>query len=287
MGSEDPAFEPSPKASTMAGSMPLDLAAVEVVSALDLRAGGAILLKGSSFARWLYDSPGERFYGVDLHSSLVGITADPAIVWTVLSKHLERFKLLGEDTPILDEAARAMHVALHAAGHGDASGPLEDLERAVSRVDDATWRDAWSIAGELSADDAFSAGLWLSSGGAEVAQRLGVPRCKSVGVELRARSAPDAAQILGLISDARGISDRLAVLKNSLFPTSVSPAGLPTERRGRASVLASRSARVVVAFFEAIKAVPAWWRVRREVAKRVPTGSPATPRPSSTAAPRS
>src|SRR5688572_23403111 len=60
-------FTPSPRADAVARRLRLDAAAQEVAEAFELAHIPSLLLKGRSFALWLYPDPAERDYrDVDL-----------------------------------------------------------------------------------------------------------------------------------------------------------------------------------------------------------------------------
>jgi putative nucleotidyltransferase-like protein len=141
-----------------AQNLVVDLATKEVVAALCARGIRSILLKGPSFAAWLYRDGGPRPYTdidlliaredvpaahgvlaelgfqhpsdswphflhrgpdqVDLHCSIKGVAVEEGRVWEVFSTMTEPQEVAGLELEILSTPARALHVALHAAQHG-------------------------------------------------------------------------------------------------------------------------------------------------------------------------
>ena len=78
---------------------------------------------------------------VDLHFRLAGAQAGAEEVWGALKAHSTRIELGGTQVPILDRAGAAMHLATHAAQHGQwyAKGGRE-LVRALDRWPPEAWR---------------------------------------------------------------------------------------------------------------------------------------------------
>ena len=125
---------------------------------------------------------------VDLHRSLIGISAPPDTVWEELPADTDTLRVGGIDVEVLRVPARALHVALHAAEHGaDLPHPLEDLARALRVADDDVWREAAELARRIDALPAFAAGLRFDPDGARLAERLELPG----SVRLPSRYAPD------------------------------------------------------------------------------------------------
>jgi hypothetical protein len=98
---------------------------------------------------------------VDLHTSIVGATADPATVWSVLSAGAETLELAGSRVLGTGSEANALIVAVHAAAHGSDGfeRPCEDLTRALARCELETWQAAHRRAIAIGAEPAFAAGL--------------------------------------------------------------------------------------------------------------------------------
>ena len=116
--------------------------------------------------------------GIDLHRTLPGIGVGPATVWRILATHQSAFTLGDAPLSILDDAAFALHLALHAT-HSGALKPKagRDLERAVRRLPLAAWSGAALVAIELDAVDALTAALRCGSPEARgLADQIGLPR---------------------------------------------------------------------------------------------------------------
>ena len=70
---------------------------------------------------------------VDLHRSVIGAFAPPDTVWHELAAHTDTLRVGGIDVEVLCLPARAVHVALHAAQHGDTGAPSRIRASAPSR----------------------------------------------------------------------------------------------------------------------------------------------------------
>jgi hypothetical protein len=155
---------------------------------------------------------------IDLHRTLPGVRVDHHRAWSLLAADQATVEVVGSELPALSLPGRALHVALHAAQHGEAwSKPLEDLTRAVEQADDATWRRAVELAIALGATDALGAGLRLIPTGAQLADRLGVSGASSVDTRLRAASAPPEALTVERLVQA-GTFAKAAIVWRKLFP---------------------------------------------------------------------
>lgn len=156
---------------------------------------------------------------VDLHRTLPGIGADPESAWRVLSTTTDTISVGGELVPTLSLAARALHVALHAAHHGaDWWGPKADLERALTRADESLWQSAARLAEALAATEAFATGLRLVPAGESLAIRLALPAGSSVEVALRASSPPPVALGFEQLAQAKGVRARVTILWRKFVP---------------------------------------------------------------------
>jgi hypothetical protein len=286
----------------------------ETVSALEAAGIEAILLKGPSIARWLYEDDGRRTYGdtdllvdpvrfaeaeavlaelgfdrivsgeqlreaipahtwirrndrriVDLHHRLPGAEVDPAAAWRLLSARTAELVIGPARCRVFDTGARAMHVAIHAAFHGvEEAHPLEDLRRALARLDDAIWRDAAELAARLSATPAFALGLRLEPRGESVANRLALPTASSVELRLRASTAPPLALGLERLASAPGWATKLAIVAREVVPSPVVlRSWSPLAHRGPLGMAGAYVLRPFWLLGHAPTAVSAWRRARR------------------------
>ena len=155
---------------------------------------------------------------VDLHRSLIGAVAPPDTVWEELAAHTDTLRVGGIDVEVLPLPARAAHVALHAAQHGNTPGTLEDLARALRVADEGVWREASDRARRIDALPAFAAGLRLDPEGVRLAERLRLPAERPTSVALRADS--DITVALGVESFAseRSLRARARILLRALLP---------------------------------------------------------------------
>jgi hypothetical protein len=202
---------------------------------------------------------------VDLHQTLAGAGVEPAEVWSVLSPRTERMHLVGEDVTVLDPAARAVVVALHAAKDGPRVDKVRhDLGHAVERVPFTVWRDAAALAARLDAVAPFAAGLRLDPAGAAIADALELPADETVLVALRSAGAPPMAVGLEWLLEERSARRRLHVVARKLFPPrAYLEASSAIARHGRVGLLVGYAARPFVVIARAPRAALAVRRARR------------------------
>lgn len=156
---------------------------------------------------------------VDLHRSLPGVLTDPEAAWQVLAESSEALTVARARVTILGIHARTMLIALHAAHHGARWNPaLEDLERALSLLDDTVWSAAAELADRLDANDAFRAGLRLTPRGTALASRLHLPDGISVETALRASTPPPVALGIERVAQAPTARARTSMILLKLFP---------------------------------------------------------------------
>jgi hypothetical protein len=300
-----------------ANALRIDLAAVEAMGFLAAAGVRSILLKGPTFARWLYDDPADRAYSdadllispddlararavlagngfkapfkgashelihhaepwirrsdraeIDLHHRLPGI-GDSATAWRVLSTRTETMSLRGHEVTTLDEPARALHVALHAAEHGTERAPsLRDLEVALERLDLRVWQEAAALARAAGADAAFESGLRLTPGGAELLGRLGVSGHGDSSWELAQilrEEEPGEGLVQGLVwfRNVRGVKAKAALLLFKAFPPkAVLATWSPLARRGLGGLVLARVWRPFWLLFRAPAAIVRYRRAR-------------------------
>lgn len=202
---------------------------------------------------------------IDLHRTLIGVRASPELLWDVLASETEEIDLGSCRVTVLAPAARAMHVALHAAQHGkNEAQPLDDLRRAVSALPLKLWRDASVTAERLHAVEAFAAGLRLLPGGQVVARALELPRTTNVDVTLLAAGAPQMAAGLAWLDELPGIYPRARLIAGKLLPP---PEWLrnwsPLARRGRVGLVVAYVWRPVWLAIHTPPALLAWGRARK------------------------
>jgi len=202
---------------------------------------------------------------VDLHHTLDGATAPPALVWTALSNNTQTLQLDGTKVETLGTTGQAVQVALHVAAHGAAfAGPLEDLTRALERLDREGWKSAADLAAELGALDSFTAGLGLVPAGRALASGLELPRPSSVEVNLRASTSPRFALRLEWLSQAQGIRAKLSLAWHLLLPPrAFMQAHLEPGHWPRLALVWAYLTRLMRLPRHALPAVIAWLRARR------------------------
>ena len=156
---------------------------------------------------------------VDLHWSLVGVTATPERAWQVIR---------GNSHPAIEvahvflpaPALRPLLVALHAGQHGAAHRrTIDDLERALDITDYATWRRSLGFAKQLNAVEMFGFGLRISPRGTQLAAQLGVSRTMAARTALRTDAArTPTATGFAWLHESRGWRKRLHLISQKLAP---------------------------------------------------------------------
>jgi hypothetical protein len=156
---------------------------------------------------------------VDLHRTLPGIGVDPDEAWGLLVEPKETLLVAGYPARVLPRAARALHLALHAAHHGSEwVRVLADLDRALELADESLWWEAALLAERLGATGSLAAGLRLTPAGEVLAGRLGLPAESSTHAMLRASTPPPVALGFEQLASAKGIRERASIVWRKLFP---------------------------------------------------------------------
>jgi len=201
---------------------------------------------------------------IEIHRTLVGIRADPNQVWAILSRQTEGMSLLGIEARILNQPARCMHVALHAAQDGGRVGKaMEDLGRAAALAPPENWEAAARLAVALDATDAFAFGLRLAPKSAEIATSLELPVTAAVDVLLHAENRGPAARSIDWwlrVPSVRGKA-RLAVAK-AFPPPSFLRTWSALARRGRVGLALAYPWRLLWLFVQGIIGIIMWAAVR-------------------------
>lgn len=204
--------------------------------------------------------------GVDVHTTLFGTTAGADAVWSAVSSGSELLRVGGRPLRVPSPPVLALIVALHAAHHGAGEQrPLEDLRRAVSRADHATWEAAARLAGALGATEAFVAGLRLTPAGPQLLERLGLGAVEPGAlVRLKASTPPDMAEGFAWLAAQRRLRDKVVLIAARLFPP---PRFMrrwsSLARRGRAGLLLSYPWRLLWIAWRAPAGLAAWRRAKR------------------------
>jgi hypothetical protein len=206
---------------------------------------------------------------VDLHLTLFGLGAPPGRVWDAFREGAASARVGGAEVAMPAVPARLLHVALHAVQHGGAAGskPMLDLERALARVPEASWRQAAELAIRLEGEGTFAAGLRLTARGRELAARIGAAAAAEPAASLRVEGVPLAEGIREL-AEAEGARRKLALLSRELAP---SPAfmrwWMPLARRGQRGLAAAYVWRLLWLGLHAGPGYLAWRRASRRAAE--------------------
>jgi hypothetical protein len=254
-----------------------------LVAPADLRAAGAALARlgytNISEKRGVHDvagilhaqlwsrlDPGFGNVSIDLHWRLAGCDVPPQTAWNALSRDRTTVELGGGTVTTLGSSARALHLALHAAQHGpDDLQAVGDLDRGLSRLPPEIWKEAAELARAVRATEAFAAGLRLLPAGVVLADELGLPRADALLWHIAHRDErPRGTFHLQAFTEARGLRDRIAVVRRSLLPTR---AWIVWEQPWAAQ----GGLRLLVAYARHIARAPVWvtraWRFRREAGR--------------------
>lgn len=212
---------------------------------------------------------------VELHHTLLWVSAPPSVVWERMSAGARPIEVAGVRVVAPSEVSCTLIVGLHAAQHGVAAAkPLRDLERAVQRVRRPTWQAAAALARELGADQAFAAGMRLDPGGCELADQLGLATTSPRLVRLLASSSlPDTAIGLERLFVTRGVRARwrLIVQEFAASPEFMR-ACYPVARKGRMGLIAAYLYRPVHTAVKLPRGLRAWLRVALAPAGGRPRG---------------
>lgn len=154
---------------------------------------------------------------IDVHHNVPGSHVADEAAWATLSPATEPLNVGNVVARVLNEPARALHVALHAAQHGGADRDLDALARAIDTTDISGWRAAVEIAHALDATAALHRGLSFLPAGAELTRTLKLRVDRAIDVELRAAGAPEALTVARLVS-TRGLMPRASLIRHKLFP---------------------------------------------------------------------
>ncbi|MFZ0386093.1 MAG: nucleotidyltransferase family protein [Solirubrobacteraceae bacterium] len=209
---------------------------------------------------------------VDLHRTLVGVGVPDPECWQLLSADPGSLRVGGIEVLTLNEPARMLHVALHAAQHGAGRGQgIQDLNRTVERGDDQVWRDTAGLARSLHAEDALAAGLALCESGRALATRLELPGTgAATDARLRAAGVRSPALTFETLASADGLRARAAIVWHKLVP----PAEFmrhwdPAAERGGARLLWAYVRRPAWVLRQAPAGLRAWQRARSGGGHRV------------------
>jgi Uncharacterised nucleotidyltransferase len=202
---------------------------------------------------------------VDLHCQLSGLDGDPDAIWDRLAASAERQVIGGVELRVPDRDTVLLHVVLHAAQHANVGGgkPLEDLRRALARVEVSRWSSALELARAYQGVPAFSTGLRLLPEGGDLARRLDLGEVRSLKHELF-REDVIAEELYALLHAGVGIRRKLAIAATRGFPR---PDYMrwwsPLARRGRRGLAGAYLWRAIWIIGQAVGALHTLWRIQR------------------------
>lgn len=173
---------------------------------------------------------------VELHRTLVLLPPESSLVWERLSQTSRSIEVAGERVAVPSEVSCTLIVALHAAQHSHGwPRSMEDLHRALARVDLETWRAAAAVASELGAGEAFAAGLALNPRGRQLAEQLGLGGAGGTRLlRLLEREPPPGALGIEQLASSHGARARVRLIARKIVPSRGRiRAWLPVASRGR------------------------------------------------------
>lgn len=200
----------------------------EVEAALRLLAGqgyGDILaseIERAPHARTLRRTvpDGTGAVDVDLHTSFHGVGVDPKEFWRAIRGEAETLAISDSEVAVPSTRAVALLVGLHATAGGAARAkPLADLDRALGRLPDSLWGEAFGLAVQLRAEAWFLAGLDLSAEGRALVARCGFSGARSATALLSSRGSPPTALGIQRLFETGGWRNRWRLLARELIPT--------------------------------------------------------------------
>jgi hypothetical protein len=203
---------------------------------------------------------------VDLHWQLPGLDGDPDAIWGCLTASAEWQVIGGVELRVPDRDTVLLHVVLHAAQHANLGEgkPLEDLRRALARVEESRWSNALGLARSYRGVPAFAAGLRLLPEGGDLARRLDLGDARSLQHELRREANVIAEELYALLVADAGIRRKLAIAARRIFPR---PDYMrwwsPLARRGKLWLAGAYLWRAIWMIGQAPGAIQTLWRVQR------------------------
>jgi hypothetical protein len=208
---------------------------------------------------------------IDLHYTLLGADVTHDVVWDVLWQRREPLIVGGIEVFVLDEPARALHLAMHLAqDHLGQPKKLDDLRRALNRVTAATWADAAGLAMQIGAAPAMGAGLRQLPAGARVATALDLPFPDRVDLVLRAEGSPPGTDAFEWFARRPGADGKVRFALAKAFPPpwflrSWSPVA---SRWGPLGLVLGYAHRLLWLTVRTPPAARSWWRARRALRER-------------------
>jgi hypothetical protein len=113
---------------------------------------------------------------VDLHRNLPMLPTPDGLLWEAFSADTETAPVGGAELRVLGRTALALHVVVHAVQHGFQFHTDEDLRRAITVMSADDWRPVADLAARLGIAGILGFGLRHHAAGAEIAERLPLPR---------------------------------------------------------------------------------------------------------------
>lgn len=198
---------------------------------------------------------------VDLHTGVHFCTRDPDALWAEFTRHTRQLELADTAVEVLGDAAQAFVIVTHALADCRQPKPLEDLGRALMRIDRAAWREAAEMAGRLGAGPAFATGLRRTAAGARLVEALGLHYESTAEARLYLAGLPPVADGFRRFAQAGSVRARIRLIADELAP---SPDFMrlgdvsPFARRSRAGLVLAYLHRPLWLLFRAPRGLRIW-----------------------------
>jgi Uncharacterised nucleotidyltransferase len=200
---------------------------------------------------------------IDLHRVPLGCEhIDPGVVWETWRTGVEAIEVGQLDVLVPAPAVRLLALLLAVGvGHGQRGHELNDLERALAKLDFATWSETASLAGRLGLEREAGYGLTRVPRGEALSEQLGLPARPPLRLLL---DTDPILRALGHLSRLPGTRAKLDYLARRLLP----PPAYVSKQHPRAAGSAGGAALaylvwVVGGVLGVPRAAAAWWRAVR------------------------
>lgn len=203
---------------------------------------------------------------VDLHCRLPGLDGDPDAIWGCVAANAERQVIGGVELRVPDRDTVLLHVVLHAAQHANLvdGKPVEDLRRALARVEESKWWRALELAHAFRGVPAFAAGLRRLPEGGDLARSLDLGDVRSIQHELRRDDKMIAEKLYVLLRTDARIRQKLSIAVSDVFPGPDYMRWCSSlAQRGKLGLAGAYVRRVIWVLGQAPGAIHTLWRIRR------------------------
>lgn len=203
---------------------------------------------------------------VEIHRSFEGIGVAPNRAWTILSGQAAHLDLRGERIEGLSLAGRALIAALHALEHRfNGDKPLEDLERALRKIERGVWEQAAVLARKLDALPAFAGGLSKTPASSRLLEALNLEEVPSIEVAIRQAETPRMTSAVHWFMTSPTSPEKILLVIRKVFPQrAYIRSWFPRAKTSWPWLLIAYLWRPIWLLGKAVPAFIAWRRVKRE-----------------------